>query len=650
MSVAEAIEEALSAGRDLDILALGGLAAFVAERETLAASPFLDVLAQLAVSASPQSVEAMDALVLRGFEVSLHPSAFRDAIEILVGDETLLIRLAPSLFRVLERRVEEEREGSVPLLAAYALEGLFRFALAGRISKHRPLALMAEVKPQQADIFVEHAAKLVGAAYGVWGDAELIATLERLATHEAAAGEACFELGLARLQEALDRPSLDQALEGFEVADLLFRTAIEANEERADAVAYSAVISIIRMFSAGEVGERLAAPLKVLELAVADRAGLLRIGKQASWLAPRTDRETSWVQMLRKVRRLADALEKPSWIKAASVMSEVLEVYDADRTVATGTGFENLVHPRIVAAFVRERGLLAHLDDLLGDETWTEGRRDAAHELRLCIDNVSRGLAPEKPGGEGSYPCLESLLPLHPPFSRDMTLLLEKTEAVLASVGARRSLLTNPVLQRTFQAIQDGLVDCADYVGAVRDDFNDLARQVLLFCKDRQDAGLKAMGPRGEYLRSLTATEFDLQSDLRQWLVGNYWLGEVMTEVEDVSTGRADIYVTMGSYRFVIELKLSFSAVDPISARAFTTQAGAYQNTNVKLGMLGVLEIINRTRFADAIDECLWIDTLPSSSTLATARRHLLVFKVPGALATPSSFSKASRKPRNLSR
>lgn len=644
MPLVRAIETALAEDRAVQITNIGTPSDFVVERDSAAAAPFLDIFARLAASAPAEYIDAIDALVLQGVEMGANALSFRGAIDILTGDESLFRRLCPDLLRAIERRVAEGRDGASPLLAAYALEAMFRFALAGWVSKHRPLALMAEVDSDQDPLFVEHAAKLVGAAHGVWAEDDLLTVLQRLRHHQDAGGEACFELGLAGLKAGLEAASAEDAVARLEAADQLFLAAYLADEARSDAEAFSAVIAIIRGFFAGASVHDLTAPLEALDRAVSDRGGLLQTGKLPKWLSPRADLEIAWVRLMRKVLRLAEDLGKPSWLKAASVMDLVLDVYDADRTLAVGSGFTGMVRPRIEGAFVRERGLLAHLDDLLSDVGWVEGHGETARGLRHQIARLQSGAAPGKPQGEASHPLLESLLQIKlDPASGDV-FLLDKAEAALAA-QATKSEVANPVVQRILVAIRDGVKACPDYTGKVRDDFDALTLQVVLFCKDRQDAGLKTLGERGAYLRSLDATEFALQSDLRQWLVGNFLHGEVLAEVEDVATGRADLYVTMGSHRFVIELKRSHAAVDPGVASGFATQAASYQNTNVKLGMLGILEVVKRSGYPDALEDCLWTQMLPGPP--APPRRHLMVFKVPGALASPSSFSTSSRKPRS---
>ncbi|WP_418515034.1 hypothetical protein [Delftia sp. PS-11] len=166
--------------------------------------------------------------------------------------------------------------------------------------------------------------------------------------------------------------------------------------------------------------------------------------------------------------------------------------------------------------------------------------------------------------------------------------------------------------------------------------------QVVLFCKDRQDASLKELRARGAYLRDQNATEFQFQSDLREWLSGNFLRGDVRTEVEGVATGRADVYVGFGAHRFVIELKRHQGMVNADVARQYLGQAGSYQGTNVKLGMLGVLELVKREGPPASLEECIWYDAIVPSGTQVA--RHHVVFRVPGVLSSPWALSAKAGK------
>jgi hypothetical protein len=159
---------------------------------------------------------------------------------------------------------------------------------------------------------------------------------------------------------------------------------------------------------------------------------------------------------------------------------------------------------------------------------------------------------------------------------------------------------------------------------------------MIFFCADRQDADKKTLGPKGAYLRSLTAKEGDLQSDLRQWLKGNLRTGEILPEISGVATGRTDIHVGFGDYRFIIELKKHEGLADAEAAKRYRGQASSYQATNVRIGFLGMLELLQRRGPPATLEECFWNDAyVPVGSSLP---RFLVTFRVPGMLKSPHTL------------
>ncbi|WP_210436195.1 hypothetical protein [Delftia acidovorans] len=638
MSVIAEIEARLASGNAFTIAQLGGAAAIAAEADALVKAPYLDVLVSLASSADTKDESVLDALVLRGFRESCNALPFRDAANAVVDSDALRMRISKELQPVLAQRVNERQGVADGLVAAYALEAMFRLALSGAISKYQTLGLMTELGPEKSGLFAEHAAKLTGAAFHIWGEQDLLRALDRLLTNEDAEGEAAFELGLAYLAQALEGDSLPEILEGLETARVFFSHARRADEDRADAVAYCSSIDLIRGFAAGAAADALRAPLETLMAAVADRARLLQMGVLPSWLKPRQDRDIQWARFLRTVECLAKDLERPSWLNAWAVMDRLLDVYDADRTICAGSGLDALFRPRIEATFARERGLLSHLDDLLCEPGWLEAHGEVSRTLRARIDELVKGAAASGKPKEGApYPQLRRVLQDDQRVGEMPADFAERLEGLLDDRARRSEHIVHPVVQRILSDVRIAFTQCSDYNGIVRDDFDELVLQVVLFCKDRQDAGLKELGTRGAYLRDPSATEFQFQSDLREWLSGNFRRGDVRTEVEGVAAGRADIYVGFGTHRFIIELKRHHGMVNADVARQYLGQAGSYQGTNVKLGMLGVLELVNRGGPPASLEECIWYDAIVPSGTRVA--RHHVVFRVPGVLRSPSALS-----------
>lgn len=635
MSTVMAIENLLSRGAPVTMEAVGGRSAVEAEADALVRSPHVDVLVGWAVAAAPGDESFVDDLVIKGFEHAGYAGTLRSASDALIASNIVRSRIGVRLSRALEARAASRGDNRNGLIAAYALETWLRLALGQVVHRHRLLSVLVDIQPDENGLFVEHAAKIVGVAFHTWREKDLLTVLERLRRNPTASGEATFEYGNALLSIALDGDDRKEIMGGLETAGTLFAEAVRLDPDRSDALVYAAVIDVVQGFARGAGETDLGLAVKALEAATADRAFLLSAGRLPDWLAPRQDRDVQWLELLDMIPRLAADLGRPSWLLACEVLDRLLKVYDADHTVADGAGFGVLIRPRIEGSFVRERGLLAHLDDRLRDNDFVGEDRDVANALRRRIAEMAA--EPSSPGKfeEDAYTerlrgALKDIGAPAPFIDRVMSV----ADGRLVLDGA----IAKPVVQSIFAGIRSSLERSPHYDGEVRKTFDRLVLQVILFCMDRLDAAKKEMGSRGDYLFARNPVEGDLQKDLREFLVGNITDSEIQTEVEGIGKGRCDIYIGHGGWRFLIELKKHEAHVSRTVARSYVGQAASYQGTSVKLGMLGILEIVDRTGPPPALEDCVWFDSVVPENDKTV--RHLVVFKVPARMRRPSELSR----------
>ena len=637
MSALDLLEARLANSQTIMIDDLGGVDEILADADRLHAAPFLDVLADMISVAPPTEGVLLHDFLVSGFDVARDPQSFRDAIDRLIRSTTLRAAMAQAVIAIFTRRIREHGSERESLIAAYALEGLFRLALEGDVSRHRPLLELVEVAPDVPGPFAQHVAKIGGAAFHAWGGDDLLTMLHRLLDNEEAEGEAAFELGRAYLARALDGEDLATILGGLDTARLLFERAREADDDRSDARAYRSAIDLVLGFAANRSAAEMQETMTDLVTAARDRAAVLRTGRAALWLAPRQDVDIEWFELARTVQRTADDLARPSWVNAAATMDRILAVYDASCAIAHGDGLRSVLRPRIEASFLRERGLAAHLDDLLSEGQWPNAKRTIAQKLRAGLDeNYRGGAGPGKAWENEQYPLLARILPEGALIEQIPSDMARSLEAGLASHVAHSRVLANPVLQRVLASLRDQLSASSEYAGEVQQAFDAVLQQILMFCSDRQNAEIRDLGARGAYLRARDPSEADLQSDLRDFLKGNLVGAEVLPEVRGIATGRTDLYISLGGPAFVIELKKHEGEFSPEAANRYRAQATSYQATNVRLGFLGALELVDRPGPVPSIEECLWHSAyVPEGGALA---RHLIVFRVPGRLKSPSTL------------
>ncbi len=637
MSALALLEARLADAQPIRVADLGGVDNILADTNRLHAAPFLDVLADMVDAATDVERGQLFSFLAGGFSSARDPQCFRDAIDRLIRSTTLRPAMAQALVGILTRRAQERATERDALIAGYALEGLFRLSLEGEVSRHRPLLELVDIPSDAPGPYARHAAKIAGAAFHLWGGDDLLAMLRGLLENEEAEGEAAFELGLAYLARALDGAEMATILAGLETARLFFERAERSDEERSDARAYRSAIDVVTGFATNRDFAEMETLLADLMAAGRDRAAVLHSGVVVAWLAPRVDEDLEWFELARRLRHAVGDLARPSWVHAAATMDSILAIYDARCTIAHGEGLRKLLRPRIEAAFVRERGLAAHLEDLLSEPIWPDPQRAIAEELRAMVDKNHRsGAGPGKAGENERYPLLARILPTDAALEQLPEAMARSIEQALVDYERRPQALANPVLQRTLTTLRAALLASGEYEGAVRENFDSVLQQLLVFCSDRQNAEIRDLGTRGEYLRADNPSESDLQLDLREFLIGNLTGADVLPEVRGVATGRTDLRISFGGPTFIIELKKHDGHLSQEAANRYRAQATSYQASNARLGFLGVLEVADRRGPVPSLEECFWHSAyVPDGSDLT---RHLIVFKVPARLKSPSKL------------
>lgn len=169
-----------------------------------------------------------------------------------------------------------------------------------------------------------------------------------------------------------------------------------------------------------------------------------------------------------------------------------------------------------------------------------------------------------------------------------------------------------------------------DYSGEVASRFDRLIYLLLKFLKLRIDS----QGSRYPYLKrienNLAPHESELQNDLWVFLTGTEY---PEAEKTDVSAGRVDIFIPQRGFRFVIEVKRLQEEWTDKALKPLLRQTTAYQQTDVRLGVLAVLDLSDRPAGLPHMDECAFLRLRIGSPSDS---RHAVVLRVPGNRRTPS--------------
>jgi hypothetical protein len=129
--------------------------------------------------------------------------------------------------------------------------------------------------------------------------------------------------------------------------------------------------------------------------------------------------------------------------------------------------------------------------------------------------------------------------------------------------------------------------------------------------------------------------EKDLQMHCHRFLKAGSLDAEV--EVSDITGGRADILVTSGKVKLVIEVKREDQdATFPALKAAYAAQATEYSNTNARIGFLLVLDRTRTDGTAGDIQEKVEVATVTKEGD--TVPRTLVMISVPAKRKRPSEL------------
>lgn len=187
-----------------------------------------------------------------------------------------------------------------------------------------------------------------------------------------------------------------------------------------------------------------------------------------------------------------------------------------------------------------------------------------------------------------------------------------------------------PAESKIFGVVTRTLRGVPDYEGEAKAAFDDLVVRLLRFVSTRADAARSRFPYLSEIVDGHEPKEATLQRDLYDFLAS---AGFPVWERDNVASGRADIVFQSGLFNFVIETKCSTLTWENGSAPGFAEQATAHQQTDIRLGVLAVLDLSARPAGDPHLSECFFVHQLTYSGQ---DRLTVLVVRLPGNKRTPS--------------
>jgi hypothetical protein len=376
---AESASARLGSIEEVTIAALGGEDAILADATAVAASPALPGLVPALerdwgkLTRRGELIE----ILRQGLSRPAGLATFDRLTEAWLAAPTLRAAVEPTLAKDL---TEVARAGSDPLVRVAAMEKLLCIAEDTPAAKYQLIASAMSVDPKlMPPQALARIVRVLGAAYDLFGDRELLPVIDGFAQNELVADTVEFERALIRIDMGLAAETEDEAIENLTAAREGLGRAHEIDPDNVDAAIYRDVLDCVLMFRDGRPATEIATVANRLKGEVASRA-LLQLGEQPrAWIARRLTAQVQWTFVTDLLERLAGRLERPTWIDAGKVLDEVFTLYrgrmPAEDGVEDRPGLAALARQRIESSFIRRQqqlGLLAENVETMHSEDWGE--------------------------------------------------------------------------------------------------------------------------------------------------------------------------------------------------------------------------------------------------------------------------------------
>ncbi|MFF1918914.1 hypothetical protein ACFVYE_47070 [Streptomyces sp. NPDC058239] len=669
---AQASDEDLGAGPTY--ADLGGKPAVVREAAAIALGPqlpyLLQAMAKDTAGASGLEHDGLVAAAIRGLSKPYAAWVLSDALDVLCSSPVLLDELGKQAGRVLATHAEDALSGTAgPAFAQPAVAGLLRLCVAGKSSPHRLLLLLTEITGQEPAEALERLPLLIGITHDHYPDDGLLEVLCVLENHaDLASGsqaDAGFELAVGELRRALEAVDHAEVEACMRRALLRFTELDRTQEARLDARAYAEALGCVLAFAVPPVG-KAAAPSRSeveagaarLEEAVAQLSAWRGRMHELSWLSARGLSQSAWSRLVDGLRTAALHLDQPSWYSPATALNDLLQVYQASRSVHTsmtssaseGHGLALLIPPAVEAPFLRREGLLHHLEQALAGDPAFTSHPDArallaAVQQRRNQTASSQDVLPGKAldGRPGLSILFGSALA---PDGLDPA-LLDRIESLIQQADRGYTPTGNARVDGKLESLLAVLEGSPAWQVPDSTYYTVLLEHFLRFLHDRFDGQADLYGDRTAYLGPApdkddgstgTWPEKAVQDDIHQHLSGVLTPGTVQREVVDVASGRTDVtYTPQPGRRFVIEVKRRKTKAPPnLVERDYLAQAANYTATGPPFGMLLVGDHSNHQAGYSDFDDRVWITSYARSAT--EVPRLIVIGVLPIGRPTPSAL------------
>lgn len=610
--------------------------------DALADHPFgPDVFVGLCRSGEPRDAAA----ALKIVERTSSPAVMAEIVREVVSGPSVPAAFADALHGAMIGR-SADRAGHWSL-RSQALLGASLLSRSKPNLGYRLVASLLETATDDDGHYLKHVATITGVVNADLTVPDLQAKLVDLVEIAASRDEAAMELGLIELKRGLEDQQRGTAIEAFTRARDLFATASATSEIRADAELYRRSLTMLLEFQDGrrsapavdEVGAITQAAFEYSIHAVPNDPRLAN-----TWLTDRAGEAIAWSMLALGLKRLEESLGEAVWLEAAMVIErQLLVCYSASRSTlkrAADGGLEAILRPTISDAIQREQARLQALEHWIdkhsGSDMVVDARalqKEAAEAKEASVLRNPTEAAPTDPVAA----VLDSGL---------VTLAGKSSALEEIAAGVAQVILSSTplVVRQKLEEMEAALQANPDYARTpeARALFNSVLIRTLAwqYELDNIEPGKRRLS---DYLFNPDADEADLQEDYLATVQAGTGGGGVRSEARAIGHGRADVGFDMGLVTIVAELKKTDrnrTLEELIDDHGL--QATAYQRSNVRLGLLVVLDLVDRGGTGEhfSASSKLLEKTPPGTTTPYS----VAVFRIQGCKTTPSSIKKPPRR------
>lgn len=610
--------------------------------DALADHPFgPDVFVGLCRSGQPHDAAA----ALKIVERTSSPAVMAEIVREVVSGPSVPAAFVDALHgTMIGRSVDRAGHWS---LRSQALLGAWLLSRSKPHLGYRLVASLLETATDDDGHYLRHVATITAVVNADLKVPDLRAKLVDLVEIDASRDEAAMELGLIELKRGLEDRQRDTAIEAFTRARDLFATASANSEMRTDAELYRRSLTMLLEFQNGrrsapavdEVGAITQAAFEYSIHAVPNDPRLAN-----TWLTDRAGEAIAWSTLALRLERLEESLGEAVWLEAAMVIErQLLVCYSASRSTlkrAADGGLEAILRPTISDAIQREQARLQALElwidkhsdsDMVVDARALQKEAAAAKEASILRNPTEA--APTDPVAAVLDSGLVTL-------AGKSSALEEVAAGVAQVILASTPLVVRQKLEEMEAALQAN-PDYARYPEA-RALFNSVLIRTLAWQYELEniEPGKRRLS---DYLFNPDADEANLQDDYLATVRAGTGGGGVRSEARAIGHGRADVAFDMSLVTIVAELKKNNgnrTLEELLDDHGL--QATAYQRSNVRLGLLVVLDLVDRGGTGEHFSASSKI--LEKTPPGTTTPYSVAVFRIQGRKTTPSSLKKPQRR------